>query len=181
MTFDAPLKTLVRLLTRMSAYGRTSTFTKFPMVSSITIKKSYLSARTRRRGRFADRRSGFEGNSVKRARTGGFVGSRLDSTSRIFSSSSISESIPKPRKWHPGPHFSRTLRVSVYVNLILHRSVGARWIARKVNEPKTDTFRWRQNREGNIMCTPNSGHSTWIEIHIFGCDVRNASYARTNN
>ena len=55
------------------------------------------------------------------------------------------------------------------------------WIAREMNEPKADTFRWRQDRERNIMCTPNSGHSTWIEIHIFGCDVRNAPHARANN
>lgn len=82
----------------MSAKGRTFTFMKFPSVSSMTSRKSYLSASLRSLGRFADRKRGFEGNSVKSARTGGFDGSRKNCLDRIVSSSSIEASVPWP-KW----------------------------------------------------------------------------------
>ena len=117
MVFASPLKILERLLTTTSVYGSTSTLTKLPMVSSTTIRKSYLSARARSRGRSAQRRRGLEGNSVKRAKIGGVPGFSEDSRSRIRSSSSMSGSSPCPRKKQPGPHFSRILRVSVYGNL----------------------------------------------------------------
>lgn len=64
----------------------------------MTMRKSYWSARARRRGRFAERRSGFDGNSVKSARAGGVDGSRANSVARICSSSSMSVSRPWPRK-----------------------------------------------------------------------------------
>ena len=76
-----------------------------------------MSANARSRGRSAERRSGFDGNSVKSARIGGPPDDVLDSRSRITSSSSTSPSRPCPRKWHPGPHFSRILSVSVYGKL----------------------------------------------------------------
>ena len=117
MVFASPLNILERLLTTTSVYGNTSTLTKLPMVSSTTIRKSYLSARARSRGRSAQRRRGLEGNSVKRAKIGGVPGFLEDSRSRIRSSSSMSGSSPCPRKKQPGPHFSRILRVSVYGNL----------------------------------------------------------------
>jgi hypothetical protein len=117
MALDSPLKILDRLVATISAYGRTSTLTKFPIVSSTTSKTSYLSANPLRRGISAERRSGFDGNSVKRARIGGFVGSILDSSARRLSRVSMSESSPRPKKWAPGPHFSRILRVSMYGNL----------------------------------------------------------------
>lgn len=113
MTFESPLKIFVKLVTTMSANGRVSTLTKLPIVSSTTIRKSYLSASARRRGRSGERKSGFEGNSVKRARMGGSWGFFACSVSRIASSSSIEESRPSPKRWQPGPHFSRILRVSM--------------------------------------------------------------------
>jgi hypothetical protein len=113
MTLESPLKILDKLVTTISANGRVSTFIKLPMLSSITIKKSYLSARVRKRERSGDRKSGFEGNSVKSARIGGSWGFCACSASKIASSSSIEESKPWPKKWQPGPHFCSTLRVSV--------------------------------------------------------------------
>ena len=115
MTFESPLNTFVRLLTTTSAYGRTSTLTKFPIESSTTMRKSCVSASARRRGRSAARRSGFEGNSVKSARIGGVEGSVCPE--RMPSSASMSASSPEGRKWHPGPHFCRILSVSVYGKL----------------------------------------------------------------
>lgn len=70
MTFVSPLKTFVRLLTTMSAIGRTSTFANVPIVSSMTIMNPCLSAKARKRFRSAERKSGLDGNSVKSARTG---------------------------------------------------------------------------------------------------------------
>ena len=68
------------------------------MVASM-VRKSYLSAKARRRGKLADRNSGFEGNSVNSAKMGGgSVGLRLDLSSKRTLSRSISVSIPKPRK-----------------------------------------------------------------------------------
>lgn len=114
MTFASPLKILERLLTTMSANGSTATFTKFPTVSSTTIRKSYRSASARRRGRFGERRSGFEGNSQKRARTGGVPEGCEDVRSASRDSrASISASNPWPKKWQPGPHFCRIFSVSV--------------------------------------------------------------------
>jgi hypothetical protein len=113
MTFESPLKIFVKLVATISANGRVSTLTKLPILSSIMIRKSYLSERVRKRARSADRRSGFEGNSVTSARIGGSWGFRACSASKIASSSSIEESRPSPKKWQPGPHFSRTLSVSV--------------------------------------------------------------------
>jgi hypothetical protein len=75
MTFELPLNILLRLLTTISAYGITCTLTKLPIVSSMTIKKSYLSARARKRGRSAERSNGFEGNSVKSDKIGEVWGS----------------------------------------------------------------------------------------------------------
>jgi hypothetical protein len=115
MTLASPLKILDRLLTTTSAYGRTSTLTKLPTVSSTTMMKWYLSASARRRGRSQDRRSGLEGNSVKSDRMGREV--LCASRSRRASSSSISLSRPLPKKWQPSPHFCRIFSVSVYVNL----------------------------------------------------------------
>lgn len=113
MTFESPLKIFDKLVTTISANGRVSTLTKLPMVSSTTIRKSYLSARVRKRKRSGDRKSGFDGNSVKTARIGGLWGFCASSASKIASSSSIEESKPWPKKWQPGPHFCRTFRVSV--------------------------------------------------------------------
>ena len=113
MTFESPLKIFVKLVTTMSANGKVSTLTKLPMLSSTITRKSYLSARARKRSRSGERNSGFEGNSVKRAIIGGSWGCSACSASRIASSSSIEESKPWPKKWQPGPHFSRILRVSV--------------------------------------------------------------------
>ena len=113
MTFESPLKIFVKLVTTMSANGSVSTLLKLPMVSSTMIGKSYLSERLRRRSRSGERKSGFEGNSVKRARMGGSCGFCARSVSRSVSSSSMEESKPWPKKWQPGPHFSKTFRVSV--------------------------------------------------------------------
>jgi hypothetical protein len=113
MTFESPLKIFDKLVATMSANGRVSTLTKLPMLSSIIIRKSYLSARLRKRERSGDRKSGFEGNSVMSARIGGSWGFCACSASKIASSSSMEESKPWPKKWQPGPHFSRTLSVSV--------------------------------------------------------------------
>jgi hypothetical protein len=120
ITLATPLNIFDKLLTTMSAYGRTSTLTKLPIVSSTTIKKSYLSASARRRGRSAERSRGLDGNSVNSANMGGVEGSRLDSFPKMDSSSSMSGSRPCPKKWHPGPHFCRILRVSVYGKLLSH-------------------------------------------------------------
>ena len=98
MTFESPLKSLLRLVTTISAKGSVSTLMKLPMVSSITIKKSYLSASVRSRERSAERKSGLEGNSVNRARMGGSCGFRACSASKIASNSSIDESRPSPKK-----------------------------------------------------------------------------------
>lgn len=110
MTLLSPLNTFVKLLTTTSAYGRTCTFRKFPTVSSTTTAKWYLSASSRIRTMLGDLRSGFEGNSQKRARM-----SSPDSS--FFSNSSSSSCEPWPKKWQPGPNFSRILRVSMYGNL----------------------------------------------------------------
>jgi hypothetical protein len=169
ITLEAPLKTFVRLLTKISAYGNTLTFTKFPMVSSMTMRKSYLSASARRRGRWAERSRGLEGNSVKRARMGGVVGSRAASASRIFSSSSMSLSVPKPRKWHPGPHFSRILRVSVYGNLYQERKYEILAECILVYIPKTYALRWGPRRSRCSMCIPDRRHAGRKEVYIVRC------------
>jgi len=44
ITFESPEKIFVRLDTTMSAESRTAILMKFPIVSSITIGKSYSSA-----------------------------------------------------------------------------------------------------------------------------------------
>lgn len=113
MTFESPLNIFVKLVATMSANGRVWTLTKLPMLSSTIIRKSYLSARARKRSRSGDRKSGFEGNSVTSDRIGGSWGFCACSASKIASSSSMDESKPWPKKWQPGPHFSRTLSVSV--------------------------------------------------------------------
>jgi hypothetical protein len=89
MTLLSPLKTLVRLLTTTSAYGSTLTLIKFPIVSSTTTQKSYLSASWRMRSRSGERSSGLPGNSVNRARN-------LSPPSRRLSRSSSSSDDPKP-------------------------------------------------------------------------------------
>jgi hypothetical protein len=94
VTLALPLNTFDKLLTMISAYGSTETLTKLPTVSSMMIGKLYLSARARRRGRSAERRRGFEGNSVKSASMGGLDGQFDCSRSSIFSSSSMSVSKP---------------------------------------------------------------------------------------
>src|SRR5258707_592612 len=98
MTFESPLKIFDKLVATISANGRVSTLTKLPMLSSTTIRKSYLSARARKRERSGDRKSGFEGNSVTSARIGGSWGFCACSASKIDSSSSIEESKPWPKK-----------------------------------------------------------------------------------
>ena len=70
MTFVSPLNIFVRELHTISLYGKTSTFAKFPIVSSTTIAKWYLSAKARRRFRSGVRRRGLDVTSQKRARIG---------------------------------------------------------------------------------------------------------------
>lgn len=98
ITFAYPLNTFVKLLTTTSAYGITSTLTKFPIVSSTIIRNSYLSARSRNRWRFGERKRGLLGNSVIRHLIGGQPGFFLDSVSSKTSSASISSSWPNPKK-----------------------------------------------------------------------------------
>ena len=81
-----------------------------------TIKqKVMLVCQGANRGRLADRARRIDGNSVTRARTCGCV--VVDSASRMASNSSISLSTVSQEVTTSRPHFSRTLSVSVYVNL----------------------------------------------------------------
>jgi len=89
MTLLSPLNTLVRLLTTTSAYCKTLTLMKLPIVSSTTTQKSYLSASLRMRSRSGDLSNGFPGNSVKRA-------TNLSPPSNRCSRSSSSSDEPKP-------------------------------------------------------------------------------------
>lgn len=101
ITFASPLNTFERLLTTMSAYGRTSTLQKFPSVSSTTSRKSYLSASARSRGRSGARSSGFDGNSVNSASAGGAADGDVEaaaSSPRSESRASMSVSRPWPKK-----------------------------------------------------------------------------------
>lgn len=61
-----PLKSLLKLVTMMSTYGRTFTLTKLPIVSSMTIINPCLSANLRNSTRLGDCNRGFEGNSQNR-------------------------------------------------------------------------------------------------------------------
>lgn len=89
ITLLSPLNTLVRLLTTTSAYCRTLTLMKLPIVSSTTTQKSYWSASLRMRSRSGDLSNGFPGNSVKRA-------TNLSPPSNRCSRSSRSSDEPKP-------------------------------------------------------------------------------------
>lgn len=64
----------------------------------MTSRKSYLSARARRREISGERKRGLDGNSVKRASIGEVDGFSLNSCSIIFSRVSMSESKPFPKK-----------------------------------------------------------------------------------
>jgi hypothetical protein len=113
ITFVSPLNTLVKLLTTTSAQLATSTLTKLPTVSSTMIKNPYSSANSRSRRRFGDRSRGFDGNSQNKDRMGGSSGFSDRFASRRLANASRSDSLPWPKKWQPGPHFCRILRVSV--------------------------------------------------------------------
>lgn len=71
MTLLSPLNTFVKLLTTISANGNTSTLTNPAIVSSTTMRNPNSSASLRSSWSGGERKSGFEGNSQKRARMGG--------------------------------------------------------------------------------------------------------------
>lgn len=136
-TFAVPEKTFDKLVRIMSAKGSTSTLSKPPIVSSIAIKKSYSSASARNRANGGDRNRGFEGNSHHRARIG-VPASRevLNSSMSCFTSCPC----PTPKKCAPGPHFSSTLRVSVYGKLENIRRTQHKPFGMVRNSPKRNAF-----------------------------------------
>ena len=69
MTFESPEKILVRLETTISAESSTEMLMKFPIVSSMTMGKSYSSANCRSRLRLGVTSKGFDGNSQNSERT----------------------------------------------------------------------------------------------------------------
>lgn len=80
----------------MSHQGKISTLAKVPMVSSTTKAKWYFCESFLSLGKLAHRKSGFEGNSVKRARGG--AAPAAASAARSWSSASMSSSRPLPKK-----------------------------------------------------------------------------------
>lgn len=117
MTFVSPLNTFVRLLTTTSAQLATSTLTKLPTVSSTMIRNPYSSASSLNLLRLGDLSKGFEGNSQNNDKIAGSSGFCERRVSKSWAKASRSDSVPWPKKWHPGPHFCRILRVSVYGKL----------------------------------------------------------------
>lgn len=92
ITLLSPLNTLVRLLTTISAKGKTSTLTNPAIVSSITIKKLNSFANFLNSLKGGVRNNGFEGNSQKSARRGG------DEVSSKVLREGKSEVNPAPKK-----------------------------------------------------------------------------------
>jgi len=134
-TLAVPEKTFDKLVRMRSTKGSTSTLSKVPIVSSIAIRKLYSSASSRNLASGGDRNRGFEGNSHHNARIG--VPASLE-VCNSPTSSCTSCSSPTANKCAPGPHFSRTLRVSAYGNLekvcTQHRSSA------RVTHPKETLF-----------------------------------------
>ena len=95
MTFESPLKILVKLLTTISARPATSTLTKLPMVSSTTMTKPYWSAKRLNATKSGLESNGLPGNSVNRAV---ILGVEESCEARRASRAGISCEPPVPKK-----------------------------------------------------------------------------------